>query len=73
MSFSWKVVRTLMCIVGCVLIFGAVGTSDYYLLELNQAEPKSVWLTMITGFMLLMPTLISLVVRCVRGDEDVQE
>lgn len=62
MNSLWKVVRPLMAIVGGILIFGAVGRSDYYLLELKQPEPSSVWTTIFIGLLLMVPTLI----HCIR-------
>ena len=61
MNCLWKIVRTMMAIVGGLLIFGAVGTSDYYVLELGQHEPASVWSTIIVGFVLITPMLIHVI------------
>lgn len=60
MNSLWKIVRTLMAIIGCILIFGAVGTSDYYVMELKQPEPSSVWTTIIIGVLMTLPLLVEL-------------
>lgn len=60
MNSLWKIVRTLMAIVGGLLIFGGIGTSDYYLLELEQPEPTSVMPTIIFGMLLIVPQVIHL-------------
>lgn len=61
MNSLWKIVRTLMAIMGCILIFGAIGTSDYYLLELGQPEPSSVMPTIIIGVLMALPTVVHLI------------
>lgn len=53
-----KVLRNLMSIIGFILIFGAVGTSDYYTIELKQSEPDRVWVLIIIGFALLIPAIL---------------
>ena len=67
----WKIVRTLMAIIGIMLIFGGVGTSDYYLLELGQPEPNGVWTTIFIGFMLVVPTAIHIVREQIKGEDHV--
>lgn len=68
MNFLWKIVRTLMAIVGIILIFGAVGTSDYYVLELGQAEPPSVWSTILVGVLMTLPLLGELIYKYMKGE-----
>lgn len=58
MNSLWKVVRTTMAVVGAILIFGGVGTSDFYVMELGQSEPAKVWTGIIIGCVLFMPTII---------------
>ena len=57
MNCLWKFVRTIMAFVGGFMIYGGVGTSDYYVMELGQAEPSSVLPTIFIGFLLMIPTL----------------
>lgn len=61
MNYLWKIVRPLMAVAGGVLIFGAVGTFDYYVLELEQAEPASVWTTITIGCALMLPALLHMI------------
>lgn len=68
MNFLWKTIRTLMAIVGVILIFGAVGTSDYYVLELGQAEPPSVLSTILIGVLMTFPLLGELVYKYMKGE-----
>ena len=65
MNYLWKIVRTTMAIVGGFMVMGGVGTSDYYVLELGQAEPSSVWSTIFIGLLLMIPTLI----HCIRKEQ----
>lgn len=67
MNYLWKIVRTLMFVAGGILIFGAIGTSDYYVLELGQTEPASVWTTITIGFVLMIPTLLHVICGELKG------
>ena len=67
MSYLWKIVRPLMAIVGGILVFGAIGTSDYYLIELGQSEPSYVMTTILVGVVMMLPTLIHAIREEVRG------
>ena len=66
MNYSWKIVRTIMAVVGGLLVFGAVGTVDYYTLEMGQHEPSSAWTTIIVGLLLMLPTLIHLIYQTIK-------
>lgn len=70
MSYLWKLVRTTMAIVGAFLVYGAAGTSDYYLIELGQLEPTSVWTTIIVGLLMMSPALAHGIVQTIKGDSD---
>lgn len=61
MLYLWRIVRSLMAVVGFFVMWGGVGTSDYYTLELGQTAPESVMPTIIIGVMLMMPTIIHLI------------
>ena len=58
MNSLWKIVRTVMAVIGGILVYGGVGTSDYYTMELGQAEPASVWPTIWIGLALILPMFI---------------
>ena len=61
MNSLWRIVRAVMAVIGGLLMFGAVGTSDYYTLELRQPEPSSVWTTMLIGFLMMLPMFVHLI------------
>ena len=58
MSYLWKIVRPTLAVIGGLMILGAAGTSDYYLLELKQPEPSSVWVMLVIGLLLMVPAVI---------------
>lgn len=68
MNYLWKIVRTLMAIIGIVLIFGAAGTSDYYVLELGQSEPSSVWMMLAVGFLMIVPLVFHIIKERIQDD-----
>ena len=68
MTYLWKIVRTLMAVVGIFLIFGGVGTTDYHLLELGQKAPSSVWTMILTGVVLMIPTFVHLIYEGVKNN-----
>ena len=59
MMSIWKIIRNLSAILGGLFLMGAVGTSDYYTMELGQAEPSSVYHNLIIGFVLILPLLVN--------------
>lgn len=69
MNSLWRIVRPLMAAIGGALIFGAVGRSDYYILELGQQEPKSVVPTIVIGILLMVPTVIHLINKELKGND----
>lgn len=58
MRYLWNIIRNIMGVVGFILIYGAVGTSDYYVLEMGVAEPPSVGRMLLIGVLLLIPTVL---------------
>jgi hypothetical protein len=60
MKNAWKIIRNLLAIAGAVTILGAVSTSDYYVMELGQAEPTMVWQSMIIGVLMFLPAAIEI-------------
>lgn len=47
-----------MAFIGVCLIFGAISTSDYYLMELVQDFPDYIWKMMLIGIVLTVPATI---------------
>lgn len=58
MRYLWKIIRNTMAVIGGFLVYGGISTSDYYTLELGQAEPTYVWIIMFIGILLMIPTVI---------------
>jgi hypothetical protein len=52
-----------MAVVGFFIMWGGVGTSDYYTLELGKTTPESVMPTIIIGVLLMIPALTHLIYR----------
>lgn len=56
-----KAIRNTFGCCGFVLLFLAISSSDYYVLELNTTEPRSVIIAGVLGFVMLLPALVSLI------------
>lgn len=69
MNSLWRIVRTLLAVVGMVMVFGAVGRSDYYVMELGQREPSSVWTTIVIGVVMMLPMWIHMCRKSMRGED----
>lgn len=54
----YRIFRSASAAVGFALLYGAVSTSDFYILELRQAEPDSVNTMLIWGAVLMLPWLL---------------
>lgn len=65
---SLKIASILLAVVGSVMVFGAVGSCDYYTLELGQETPMKVWTTMRTGLILMIPASIYVIRRYPKGE-----
>jgi hypothetical protein len=72
MKHLFRKTRILMGVIGFVLIYCGISTSDYYALELGQAEPDYVWNMINAGIMLLIPSFIHLIVKGMVGERYVQ-
>ena len=71
MNSLWKIIKGVSAVIGFILAFGAVGTSDYYNLELHQTEPEWVKWQIIFGVALMLPLLISMISKAIEeGRED---
>lgn len=57
MKSAWRIIRGLLAVSGGILAFGAVGTSDYYLIEMGQSEPAHVWTYMLIGAAMMCPAI----------------
>lgn len=60
MMSLWKIIRNLSAIAGLIMLMGAVGTSDYYVVELEQAAPSYCNRNIIIGIALMLPMVIHL-------------
>ena len=47
-------------VLGFILFFMGMSTSDFYVIELGQSEPAGVWGMIIIGFLMVIPKLILL-------------
>lgn len=55
-----------MAVIGIFMVIGAVGTSDYYVMELGQSEPESVWKVIWIGAALMLPTFLHIIYENVK-------
>lgn len=58
MISMWKIIRNLLAICGAVSIFGAVSTSDFYVIELGRTEPSYIGTQLIVGCILVIPFVL---------------
>lgn len=61
MKSLWKIARNLSAIAGAIMIFGAISTSDYYVIELGQAQPAFVSRNLIVGALLVLPLVLNII------------
>lgn len=66
----WKIIRNLTAIAGFILLLCTVGTSDYYVLELGQAEPTWITRNLIIGVILLLPALFIVILETIAEGSD---
>lgn len=60
MKSAWRIIRNLLAVAGGILAFGAVGTSDYYLIEMGEAEPAYVWTYIFIGAVMMCPAIFDM-------------
>lgn len=60
MKSAWKIIRNLLAVAGAIMVFGSVGASDFYVIELGKSEPLHVWRYMVIGAILMSPMLLNL-------------
>ena len=63
MKYIANLIRNAAALSGLLCLFCAVGTSDYYMMELHRPEPASVNRLLIIGLALLIPSIIHMVHR----------
>lgn len=68
-----KKARILMAVIGFMLIYSGISTSDYYVMELGQAEPANVWKMIVIGFLLIVPSVIHLIQEEMKVKKYVQD
>ena len=68
----WNVMRTTMAVIGCLLVYGGISTSDYYVIELGQAEPSGIRETIAIGLILILPSMIHVFREC-KNSKEVQK
>ena len=67
----WKIIRIILAIGGFGLLLCTISTSDYYVLELGQAEPSWITQNIVIGLLMLLPMLIHIVYETyMEGRED---
>lgn len=60
MMSLWKIIRNLSAIAGLIMMMGAISTSDYYVVELEQMAPSYCSRNIIIGIALMLPMVIHL-------------
>ena len=63
-----KVISGVMGVIGFVMVFLGVSTSDYYVIEQGQSEPTYVWAIIVIGVILMIPTLVHCIRVELRGE-----
>lgn len=63
MTCLWNRVSNLLGVIGFVLIFLGVSTSDYHVMEMGQTEPTHVWWMIVIGVAMLLPFTL----RAIKG------
>ena len=66
----WKIIRNLLAILGALYLLGAVGASDYHVIELGQAEPSFVGRNLVIGIVLMLPLLASVLYEMYKEGRD---
>ena len=61
MSYSWNCVRRIATALSFLLLFGAISTSDYYVIELGQTEPAYVGGMFCVALLLMIPQIIHII------------
>ncbi len=67
MKEAWKIAKVLMAVLGFVLMYAAISTSDYYIIEMGQMEPPHVWAFIWLGLALMVPAVVSIVISAFKG------
>lgn len=57
MKAFWKIFSAIVFVAGMLLIIGAVGEDDFYLMELQQAHSLN-WIQILLGILMQIPFVI---------------
>ena len=68
----FKILTTVMAVIGSLLVYGGISTSDYYIIELGQAEPTYVWRAVAIGVLLILPAVIRAIVSNGRNANEIE-
>lgn len=68
MKTALKIIRCLLAIIGALLVYGAIGTSDYYA-EIGQPEPLCVAKYIIIGGMMMLPMFLNALYNSYKENE----
>ena len=55
-------IRIGLAIIGAIIAFSAVSTSDYYTMVLVDKEPAYIWWIAFTGFAMMLPQMAHLLI-----------
>ena len=66
----WKIIRNLSAIAGLIMLMGAIGTSDYYVIELEQMAPSYCNRNIIIGIALMLPMIIHVFYEMYKEDKE---
>lgn len=61
MKKAIRYITNALLVIGVILAFLAVSTSDYYVIELGQNEPQYVWTLAIVGVVLMIPGFVRMI------------
>jgi hypothetical protein len=60
-------VRNVSFVLGLIMWYLAVSTSDYYVMEAHEPEPASVTVMLIGGAILLLPAALHIISQELKG------
>ena len=61
MNYLSKTLSNIMAVIGGLMVYGAIGTSDFYVLQLHQREPDHVWFMVAVGVLMMAPLTYRLI------------
>ena len=54
-----RIICYLLAFLGFIVLLGAIGTSDFYIIELEQTDPEYVWTWVKVGVTMMIPMAVS--------------